>query len=204
MKPIAILYATRQGQTRRIAEHIERRVGDQRHQAFALDVRDVHEPLSLAGYEGVILAASVHAGKHEPEMVDFVKRHRDDLEESRATFLSVSLAEAGAEDGTRPDGERAKASADVQHAIDAFLAETGWRPHRVVAVAGALRYSQYNFLVRFVMKRIARKASMGTDTSRDYEYTDWKALDALVDDVVADLDAHVASSNAGAARSVTP
>ena len=31
------------------------------------------------------------------------------------------------------------------------------------------------------MKRIARKAGGATDTSRDYEYTDWAALDEFVD-----------------------
>jgi menaquinone-dependent protoporphyrinogen IX oxidase len=31
------------------------------------------------------------------------------------------------------------------------------------------------------MRRIARKAGADTDTSRDYEYTDWAAVDALVE-----------------------
>ncbi len=40
-------------------------------------------------------------------------------------------------------------------------------------VAGALRYSQYGLLKRVVMRRIAGKESGDTDTSRDYEYTNW-------------------------------
>jgi menaquinone-dependent protoporphyrinogen IX oxidase len=39
--------------------------------------------------------------------------------------------------------------------IDGFVAETGWRPTRVKPVAGALMYSKYNVLVRFLMTRIA-------------------------------------------------
>ena len=58
--------------------------------------------------------------------------------------------------------------------------ETGWRPARVLPVAGALAYSRYNFLIRFVMKRIARKAGAPTDTSRDYEFTNWPALDTFI------------------------
>ena len=46
-------------------------------------------------------------------------------------------------------------------------------------------YSKYNFLVRFFMRRIAQKEGGDTDTSRDYEYTDWEALDRLVDEVAA-------------------
>ena len=61
--------------------------------------------------------------------------------------------------------------------IERLVAETGWRPHRVELVAGALPYTRYNFLVRFVMRRIARKEGGDTDTSRDYEYTDWSAVE---------------------------
>jgi menaquinone-dependent protoporphyrinogen oxidase len=47
-------------------------------------------------------------------------------------------------------------------------------------VAGALAYSKYNFFIKLVMKAIARKAGGPTDTSRDYEFTDWPALDRFV------------------------
>ena len=43
-------------------------------------------------------------------------------------------------------------------------------------VAGALVYSRYNWLTRWMMRRIARKEGGDTDTARDYEYTDWDAL----------------------------
>lgn len=186
MKPLVILYATREGQTRRIAEHIQAAVRDRGHSARLRNVREIREPFSLDRYDGAILAASVHIGKHEPEMVAFVKRHRDKLEELRAAFLSVSLSEAGAEDPKRPVDDRAKAAADVQRMIDRFLSETGWRPKRVAAVAGALLYSKYNFIIRFFMKQVAKKSAMATDSSQDYEFTDWKAVDRLVDEVLSD------------------
>ena len=66
--------------------------------------------------------------------------------------------------------------------IDVFVGETGWRPARVLPVAGALAYSQYNFIIRFVMKRIARKAGAPTDTSRDHEFTDWSTLARFIRD----------------------
>jgi menaquinone-dependent protoporphyrinogen oxidase len=64
--------------------------------------------------------------------------------------------------------------------IDVFVDETGWRPADVLRVAGALAYSRYNLIVRAVMKHIARKAHAPTDTSRDYEFTDWNAIDRFV------------------------
>ena len=74
-KRMAVLYATREGQTRHIAEHVAARV---RAWGFAVDLEDVaHLPLgfTLANHAGAILAASVHLGEHEHRMVTFVK-HR--------------------------------------------------------------------------------------------------------------------------------
>jgi hypothetical protein len=65
MKPFVVLYATREGQTRRIAEHIEAAIRDRGHSARLRDVRDIHEPFDLDRYDGAVLAASVHIGKHD-------------------------------------------------------------------------------------------------------------------------------------------
>ena len=65
-----------------------------------------------------------------------------------------------------------------------FLTQTGWHPAGITPVAGALLYSKYNFLLRFMMKIIARRAGAATDTSKDIEYTRWTALDQLVDRLV--------------------
>jgi menaquinone-dependent protoporphyrinogen oxidase len=190
MKPFVILYATREGQTRRIAQHIAKILRERRQTVRLRNVREIDEPFTLDRYEGAIVAASVHVGKHEPEMVEFVRRHRDELEALKTAFISVSLSEAGAEDASRPAEDRAKSAADVQGMIDKFLADTGWRPQRIKAVAGALLYTKYNFLVRFVMKQISKKSSGPTDTSRDYELTDWKALDRFVDELLSDRTEH--------------
>ena len=56
-------------------------------------------------------------------------------------------------------------------------------------IAGALLYTRYNPLVRFVMRRISRANGGPTDTSRDYEFTDWSGLDKLVDETLGDAPA---------------
>ena len=43
-------------------------------------------------------------------------------------------------------------------------------------VAGALPYTKYNLFMRWIMKRIVKKQGGDTDTSRDYDYTDWDDL----------------------------
>jgi menaquinone-dependent protoporphyrinogen oxidase len=187
MKTVGVFYATREGHTRRIAEHV---AADLRVRGIEPKVENLREraaAIHLPDYAGVILAASVHAGQHESEMVKFVKQHRGELEAMRTAFLSVTLSEAGAErPGTTPE-EHARFAADVDQMIDRFFEETGWHPQRVKPVAGALLYTQYNVLIRFIMKRIARKAGGSTDTSRDHEYTDWEALDRFVEEFAEDL-----------------
>jgi menaquinone-dependent protoporphyrinogen oxidase len=183
MKPILMLYATREGQTRHIAEHL---AATARARGLAADVvAAAHLPpgFELSSYQAAILAAPVHSGKHAAEMVRFVKNHLAGLEAMPAAFLSVSLTEATVEDPSAPPELHAQAAADVQRMIDLFLADTGWHPARIRAVAGALMYTKYNFLIRFVMKRIARQAGGSTDTSQDHEYTDWADLDRLLDEL---------------------
>jgi len=57
----------------------------------------------------------------------------------------------------------------------------------VKPIAGALQYSKYSIIVRFIMKRIARQAGAATDTSKDYEYTDWAALTRFIDEFAGEL-----------------
>ena len=64
----------------------------------------------------------------------------------------------------------------LQTIMSRFLAETGWQPVVTKQVAGALPYTRYNWFIRLVMKRIAAKAGGDTDTTRDYESTDWEDL----------------------------
>jgi menaquinone-dependent protoporphyrinogen oxidase len=174
----AVLYATREGQTRRVAARI---ADDLRLRGVEVDLLDVGVAGSIdwSRYQAACLAASVHIGHHEPEMIALVKEHRAELERLGASFISVTLSEAGVEDPRRTDAVRKQAMADVRQMLNTFVAETGWRPARMFPVAGALTYSKYNIFVRFIMKRIARKQGAPTDTSRDYEFTDWQAVDGF-------------------------
>ena len=176
----AIFYATREGQGKRVAEHIAESLRARRFDVDVCNVKDSPELIDTQPYQLAFVVASVHLGRHEREIVRFVKSHRADLVRLGAPFLSLTLSEAGAEDSAAPPEKRMAAAADARRMIDVFVQETGWRPAYVLPVAGALAYSKYNFIVRLVMKAIARKAGGPTDTSRDYEFTDWAALDRFV------------------------
>src|SRR5215831_9186952 len=156
MKTIAVLYATREGQTRRIAERVASLL---RARGFAVVVHDVaiESPpgFSLARCMGAVLAASIHIGKHEKEMVTFVKEHHAELERMPCTFLSVSLSQAGVENPAATPRRRERATANVSKMIDEFLHQTRWNPAHVHPVAGALLYRRYLLPVRLMMRFIA-------------------------------------------------
>ncbi|MGA2711568.1 MAG: flavodoxin domain-containing protein [Bryobacteraceae bacterium] len=185
MKPVLVIYATREGHTRHIAEHLAAALNAHQRSCDLVDAAHVPEEFSVTKYCGAIVSASLHGGKHETEMVKFVKRHLAELQQIPTVFLSVSLSEVTAEDEKASPEKRAEAQADVKRTIESFLAETGWQPSHIAAVGGALMYSRYNFAIRFVMKLIARKAGAPVDTTRDYEFTDWTKLDRLVDEFIA-------------------
>jgi menaquinone-dependent protoporphyrinogen oxidase len=179
----AVFYATRQGHARKVASRI---ADDLRRRGIETDVIDVKSSgeVDWSVYSAACVAASVHLGRHEPEMIAFVRRYRAQLARIGAAFVSVTLSEAGAEDPNRSEADRKRAADDVQRMIALFVTDTGWRPQRTLPVAGALAYSQYNIFVRLIMKRIARQNGAPTDTSRDYEFTNWPALDRFVEDLV--------------------
>jgi menaquinone-dependent protoporphyrinogen oxidase len=52
--------------------------------------------------------------------------------------------------------------------------------------AGAINFTEYNWLLRAYMKYAAKLNGGSTDTSRDHEYTDWHQVDGFASSI-ADL-----------------
>jgi len=180
MKPIAVLYATREGHTRHIALYVAAALQKRGLAAIASNLAGREVASDLSRFAGLMVASPVHMGRHAPETARFVKEHLAHLKRLPTAFLSVTLSEAGAERAEATPEERAKFAADVRKVNDLFLQATCWRPEYLINVAGALLYRQYNILLRLVMKRIARKAGGSPNTSQNHIYTDWVALDRFV------------------------
>ena len=167
MTRVLIAYGTSEGHTATIAEYVAAVIRAQGHGAYTMDVERAGAA-DPAGYDAVIVGASIHMGKHENYVLSFVRENRDALERLPSAFFSVSLA---AHDNTE------QARREVEGYIEKFVQQTGWRPLKVGLFAGALLYTRYGFFKRWIMKNIARdKRSPDTDTSRDYVYTDWDSV----------------------------
>jgi menaquinone-dependent protoporphyrinogen oxidase len=175
MTKILIAYGTTEGQTARIADHIADVIRNHGIEAQALDLKQSKD-LSLNDYDGVIVGGSIHMGKHQEDVADFVQKNRAVLERLPSAFFSVSLAAHG-------DMENAEAY------VANFQQQTGWHPTKVGLFSGALLYRKYGFLKRYMMKRIVRDkpGGLSADTSRDHVYTDWDQVQRFADDFLERL-----------------
>ena len=115
-------------------------------------------------------------GKHQSNLLRFAIAIREALERLDGLIVSVSLAASSQTESAR---------AELAKHIEAFSQGIGWHPNHVIHVAGALKYSKYGFFKKLLLRSIARKQGLSTDTSRDHEYTDWNALDQAISDWAA-------------------
>ncbi len=187
MKPVLVVYATREGQTQRIAEHIGDLLRCEGLWFEVVNAAQFPPQLVLANYEAVIVGASLHKGTFETEIEEFATRHCRELSAMPTMFLSVSLAQVAVDDPNGGSRKRAESEGHIRKTMEDLFAKTGWRPSRTLPVAGALRYTKYGLLTRFLMKRASALAGRPTDTSRDYEFTNWAKLDDSVGEFVASL-----------------
>lgn len=172
---ILILYESRHGQTAKIAEKLAAHARSRGAEATVEALADFPRDRPLEGLDLVAVGAPVHFGRHRPPTGTFVKRRLAELSGRPSAFFSVS---GSAIPGT-PDGE-----ARSREYVDAFLEKTGWRPELVARFAGAVRYTRYNALLRFVIRRIEARTGRSTDASRDHEYTDWEAVEDFAREIV--------------------
>ena len=173
MATICICYGTTDGQTAEVAEFIAETIREFGHVARVVDLKDPAD-VGLDGVDAVLVGASIHMNSHPSYVVNFVKANLTTLRSLPSALVSVSLSAYG--DPARATGY-----------VEQFCTTTGWQPNASIAVAGALRYTQYGVVKRGLMKQIAREKNLSTDTSVDAVYTDWDAVTAFTKDFIAKI-----------------
>ena len=171
MSRVLILYGTTDGHTRLIAESIgdALRLGGVEADVVRAGTADPHP----AWYDGVIVAASLHAGGYQKAVEHWVRAHARDFGTRPTAFVSACLSVVN---------RTPKVIADLDEIVTRFSKTTGWKPMQIEHVAGALLYTRYGFIKRWLMKRIVEKQGGDTNTSKDYEYTDWVKLRSFAAD----------------------
>jgi menaquinone-dependent protoporphyrinogen oxidase len=188
---VPVFFATTEGQTRRIAERLAGVLREHGLSSRTIDLGSREaDRVDWSRVRGAIVGASLHAGKHQSVARTFARSHAAALTRVPSAFFSVSLSA----NSSNPDEREA-----ARRLADEFPAGCGWQPAIVQPLAGRLAYTQYGFLKRQILKRIARKEGAPTDTSRDYEFTNWEKVDRLAQALGGVIREHAAKRQIAAA-----
>ena len=166
---ILIVYSTTEGQTRKIARFMEDVLQDAGYQVAIADATD--EPPAPDSYDAILLGGSIHFHKYQSALTHYVRSFVDILNKRPAAFFSVCMAIAS---------EFEEEHREARKITTNFLEQVGWHPMMTTQIAGALKYTRYDFFKRLIMKMIAKKEGHSGDTSHDYEFTDWDTVRQFV------------------------
>ncbi len=93
MATVLVVYATHDGQTRKIAERIATVLRVRRHVVELLDAAPAPRTLDLARFQAVFIGSPIHAKGYLAPVVRFVREHTDGAGSELPTlFFSVGLA----------------------------------------------------------------------------------------------------------------
>ncbi len=170
---ILVGYHSDDGQTAKIAARIAQLLGDT---GCIVGLETVDGDPSPAGYDGVVFGDSIHVGRHSHELKRWIGRHRHELERVPSALFQVSLTSADHDDHSVAEAKRmARELGDAANLSPAVVG----------LFAGALPFSRYGRLKRLLMRQISAARGGETDTTQDYEYTDWRAVEQFAADVEA-------------------
>ncbi|EPX81437.1 flavodoxin domain-containing protein [Salipiger mucosus] len=176
---ILVAYATTEGQTRKIARFAADRLVAAGHTVELLNAEDAGG-VEIARFDAAVLAGSVHAGSVQEALIDLANAGGRALAERPTLYLQVSLCAAGKDDDEWED---------LHRIADRTVEEFGWTPSRIAHVAGAFRFSEYDFFKTIAMRWIASQHGERVRRGEDREYTDWDELGRVLDDWLADAGA---------------
>jgi menaquinone-dependent protoporphyrinogen oxidase len=168
---ILIAYATVEGQTRKISEFLANHIESRGHHVALLNVIDKMD-FALERPDAVILCAPIHAAQYSQPFMAFIHEQHKWLDTVPNAFVSVSLM---------IESENAEEVEEARTFPDRLWAETGWTPQQIHHAAGALKFTQYDFFKRWMMRRMATRQDMPFEPGKDREFTDWQALMTFAD-----------------------
>jgi menaquinone-dependent protoporphyrinogen oxidase len=176
MKSVLVVYGTTEGQTRKIAEFIAAAMNERGVVVELVDSASVRAALVQPVHAAVVVCGSLHQSRYRASLLRFVKENAAWLASVPGALVTVSLTAARNDDQGRDE---------LRASEEAFCRKTGWTPAMSRHVAGALRYADYNFFQRWMVRAVANKHGGDTDAARDREYTDWDDLTRFVEKFLA-------------------
>lgn len=160
-----ILYFTTDGQTKKIAKRL---VDSITHEVELISLKDkaVNFAEKIANADQIVIGASIRYGHFNPLVYQFVEQYHATLNRKKTAFYGVNLTARKVNRNTP----------ETNTYIRKFLAKIKWQPTLVEVFAGALFYPRYNLFDRVMIRFIMKITKGETDTSKEYEYTDWQRV----------------------------
>tara|TARA_B110000116_G_scaffold109619_1_gene95064 strand:+ start:2719 stop:3237 length:519 start_codon:yes stop_codon:yes gene_type:complete len=172
MCKILIIYSTTDGQTKAICERIKK-VSKNIEKIKIISLNKINEE-NLNLYEQIIIGASIRYGKHNSKIYSFIELNKKILKSKKSAFFSVNVV------ARKPE----KNSPDTNPYMKNFLKKTDWRPDRLAVFAGKVDYPNYSFFNKLVIRFIMYLTKGPTDTSKSYEFTDWKKVEEFAKAII--------------------
>jgi len=159
-----IIYSTTDGQTTRICNKLIQK-------NFNNDVKlcSIDEAIreDLKKYKKIIIGASIRYGKHNPDVLNFVKKNINVLNKLKTAFFSVNVVAR----------KKEKNTPSTNPYVIKFIKQTDWKPTYVGVFAGKVDYPSYRFFDKYIIKFIMWLTKGPTDVSKSYEFTNWSEVE---------------------------
>ena len=174
-KSIGIYFASKHGQTEKIARYLGECFTDRGWDVYVSDLnRTADGTPQVSNFTAVLIGAPLYRQNYPKAVRDFIAGNRMELIGMPATgFFSTCLA---ATPGTRD------AYLESLEPARKFLDDVSWTPDWIASFPGALNYLDYDPMTRWLMKRVSRSGGGPTDTTRNHELTRWEEVSRFARD----------------------
>jgi menaquinone-dependent protoporphyrinogen oxidase len=160
MTSVLILYMSRGGHTARIARRLCEHIGAVGGRAQMMPLVEAeHEGVDWDRYDVVV----VLYGKYDKSVLEFVTRHRAQLEARPNSFFNVSVVARVPE----------KSTVAGNRYMQKFLQLSPRQPRDLKVIAGKVDYPAWPWLDRFMIRLIMKMTHGPTDTTAVIDYTNW-------------------------------
>lgn len=172
MQRCLVCFGSTESQTHKIAEYL----------GYALYKRGVDATIEacptrikVQNFDALVVGGAVEVGRLHPSVTSFIAKHRKHFERKSSFLFTVGL---------RPYLNYQQICEEEQKSREWMAQHYGWDPDGVANFDSALWYRRYGIYERWRMRNKARELGLDTDTRRNYEYTDWSAVDRFAQTVV--------------------
>ena len=158
-----IIYSTTDGQTIKICDKLAKESFD--NNVKLCSIKDVIGE-DLINYNKIIIGASIRYGKHNPDVLEFVKCNINILNKVKTAFFSVNVVAR----------KKEKNTPSTNPYVIKFIKQTNWQPTNIGVFAGKVDYPSYRFFDKYIIRFIMWLTKGPTDVSKSYEFTNWEEV----------------------------